>query len=223
MGRGWGSLLFLPLLLVEGKAAPVCSAWGRFAAAEGTGTRRRNAHPTPSRCPGGWTRDSLAVGDDDSFYYRWITVYRCLTASHPLPLLFMCCGRGWARTLRGFLPSCYLPVSVKNVGGLEDGRGTELASEPPLLRCSSLAEGCWQGVPGSPRHPRESQGSWRQNGGRLIKKKKKKKKKKPAARGPALRPELPSGPRTLAHLGNPRSSGKAAAGSWHSFLTSLTL
>lgn len=54
--------------LSQRKGVGECTAGGRFTATEGA--RRRNAHPAPSRCRGGCTRDSLAVGDDDSFYYR---------------------------------------------------------------------------------------------------------------------------------------------------------
>lgn len=123
----------------------MCAAWGRFTATEGA--RRRNAHPSPGRCRGGCTRGSLAVGDDD-LYYRWESQFhRCLLAG----LLFLCCGRGWVQTLGGFLPYLlYLPVSVKNVGGLEDGGGTELASEAAdveLLGASGRLQAARPGQP----------------------------------------------------------------------------
>ncbi|KAF6114466.1 hypothetical protein HJG60_010465 [Phyllostomus discolor] len=104
---------------------------------------------------------------------------QCIAASSPASLfLSSACAAAEAGRRHSAVssPSCYLPVSVDDVGGLEDGGGTQLASGPRLLRCSSRAGGCWQGVRGSPRHPRESSGSWRQRRGRLVKKKKKKKK-----------------------------------------------
>lgn len=118
--------MFLPLL-VEGRGVRLCRAWGRVTATEGA--RSRNAHPTPSHCRGGCTRDSLPVGDDDSFYYRW---NHSLIAPSSVASLFLSspCAAAEAECRHSAVASpCYLPVSVKNVGGREDGGGTELVSE----------------------------------------------------------------------------------------------
>lgn len=91
----------------------------------------------------------------------------CLLAG--LPLLSSSCAaaEGGRRHSAVSSPSCYLPVSVKNVGGLEDGGGTELASEATVAEMllasrrllaarpgqpapSSGVAGLLEAVPGSP-------------------------------------------------------------------------
>lgn len=120
------SLLFFPLLLVGGKGVPVCTAWGRFHSHPGA--RRWNAHQTPSRCPGGCIRDSC---------YRWCWFFPLSLefqfnsgglASLPPPLPLLVLRQRLGADTRPF-PLLPASLSLKNVGGLEDGGETELVSE----------------------------------------------------------------------------------------------
>ena len=120
------SLLFFALLLVRGKGVPVCTAWGRFSSHPGA--RRWNAHQTPSRCSGGCIRDSC---------YRWCWFFPLSLefqfnsgwlASLPPPLPLLVLRRRLGADTRPF-PLLPASLSLKNVGGLEDGGETELVLE----------------------------------------------------------------------------------------------
>lgn len=93
------------------------------------GTRRRNAHQPLRLCPGGCIRDSPAGGDGDSFFWGWN--HSLIAIFSPASVLLSSSGAAAETGCRhsAVSSSPCLQVSVKNVGGLEDGGGTELASE----------------------------------------------------------------------------------------------
>lgn len=204
------SLLFFPLLLVGGKGVPVCIAWSRFHSHPGA--RRWNAHQTPSRCPGGCIRDSC---------YRWCWFFPLSLefqfnsgglASLPPPLPLLVLRQRLGADTRPF-PLLPASLSLKNVGGLEDGGETELVSETTdgemLLTSGRL-------LAGLPRQPAPASGVPGLLG---TGQGSPSPKKMPTVRGdtpcaPHLRPEpLKGHPLTWDNLGR---SGKTDPGSWHS-------
>lgn len=99
-----------------------CGARGRFHSHRGGEEERP---PNPSGRPGGCTRDSSAVGDD--FLYPWN--HSLVTASSQPPSSSSSCAAAEAGCRHSAVSSPpYLLVSLKNVGGREDGGGTELAA-----------------------------------------------------------------------------------------------
>ena len=134
----------------------------------------------------------------------------CLFASLLPPLLsssFAAAESGCRHSAVSSSP--YLPVSVKNVGGLEDGGGTELASEAADGEML-LASGRLLAVPGSPHQPRVSLGSWRLRGVAGP-------KRCPPGGDPPCVLRFHPEPGTLLTWDNLSRSGKTDPGSWHSF------
>lgn len=135
--------MFLPQPLVQRKRVLVCMAPSRFYGNRGGEDQERP--PAPSRCPAGCITDFLAVGAG-SPDYGWITASSCFLTSlppPPPPLFSPAAAEAGRRHFPVVSSSPYLCVSVKNVGGPEDGGRTEHRVET----CSWLAGGSLLRIP----------------------------------------------------------------------------
>lgn len=142
----------------------------------------------------------------------------CLFASLLPPLLFSSCAAAESGCRHSAVSSSpYLPVSVKNVGGLEDGGGTELASEAADGEMLLASGRLLAARPGQPAPASGVAGLLETEGGRLAKKDARRAETRPASSA-SIRSPGHCSPGTIL-----LAPGRLTLAPGIVFLTSLTL